>query len=133
MNETALKTSDKLKRAPDDSEGKIEIADIGIGQIGSTDGGEESIITVEKVTPTLKPVDATPSTIKTPRVRPKMDRVEPSEFETIDRVKPSIAPSPECEVVEVQRTRHVVCEIVSEAPNHPLMCSTTSVWMKGTG
>jgi len=45
-----------------------------------------------------------------------MDRVEPSEFETIDKVKPSIVPSPECEVVELQRTRHVVCEIVSEAP-----------------
>ena len=116
MNETSLKTPDKLKRAPDDSDGQIEIADIGTDQMGSSDEEDEGIITVEKVTPTLKPVGATPPIIKTPRVRPKMDRVEPSEFETIDKVKPSIAPSPECEVVEMQRTRHVVCEIVSETP-----------------
>jgi hypothetical protein len=84
--------------------------------MGSSGGGEEGIITVEKVAPMLKPVDATPPTIKMPRVRPKLDRVEPSEFEVVDKVKPSIAPLPECEMAEVQRTRHVVCEIVSETP-----------------
>jgi len=41
MNETALKTPDKLKRVPNDSGGQIKIADIGIDQMGSADGGKK--------------------------------------------------------------------------------------------
>lgn len=115
MNETSLKTPDKLKGAPDDSDKQMESSGTEIDWNGSADE-EEGIITVGKVSPVPKPVGVSPASTRLSRVLPNIVEVEPSEFVTIDRVNPSAVPLSEYDVVEIQRTQLEVSKSVSEEP-----------------